>query len=185
MAADAESPKSSTGFAPIVGADPTVLIPGSLPGVRSIEAGEYYAHARNAFWPIMRKLYGVEGGYAERCAQLTRHGVPAVWMRIFSRKQRNPMILQSSSRRTQASRELDSTAAKRRIYTDVSCCRSSTRPATHSSPYRRRARLTRRCRSTRSSRFGVACSQQTLRGRNDDWLHHIGYQRYREGSRLL
>ncbi len=78
MAADAESPKSSTGFAPIVGADPTVLILGSLPGVRSIEAGEYYAHARNAFWPIMRKLYGVEGGYAERCAQLTRHGV-AVW----------------------------------------------------------------------------------------------------------
>ncbi len=78
MGADAESPGSSTGFSPIVGTDPTTLILGSLPGVRSIEAGEYYAHARNAFWPIMRELYGIEGGYAERCAQLTQHGI-AVW----------------------------------------------------------------------------------------------------------
>lgn len=78
MGADAESPESSSGFAPIAGSDPTILILGSLPGIRSIEAGEYYAHARNAFWPIMRELYGIDGGYAERCAQLTQHGI-AVW----------------------------------------------------------------------------------------------------------
>lgn len=68
----------SAGFPPIAGPDARVLILGSLPGRASIEAGEYYAHPRNAFWPIMRDLVGAEGRYVDRCECLVRHGI-AVW----------------------------------------------------------------------------------------------------------
>lgn len=68
----------SVGFAPIAGPDARVLILGSLPGVRSLEAVEYYAHPQNAFWKIMHALYGVDGDYASRCGQLIEQRV-AVW----------------------------------------------------------------------------------------------------------
>ena len=41
-------------------------------------AGEYYAHPRNAFWPIMRELVGARGSYAARCAALVEAGI-ALW----------------------------------------------------------------------------------------------------------
>lgn len=68
----------STGFAPIADCDARILILGSLPGQRSLEAQQYYAHERNAFWQIMAALYGVQGDYAQRCQGLLSAGV-AVW----------------------------------------------------------------------------------------------------------
>ena len=68
----------SAGFPPIARSDARVLILGSLPGVRSIAEGEYYAHPRNAFWPIMSDLAGATGEYPERCAALLDKGI-AVW----------------------------------------------------------------------------------------------------------
>lgn len=68
----------SIGFAPVAAAGATVLILGSLPGKRSLDALQYYAHPRNAFWRIMQSLFGVEGNYAERCEQLTTNGI-ALW----------------------------------------------------------------------------------------------------------
>jgi len=68
----------SSGFPPVERADAQVLILGSLPGKRSIEAGEYYAHPKNAFWPIMDMLYGVSGDYAQRC-ELLRLSRLALW----------------------------------------------------------------------------------------------------------
>jgi len=68
----------SSGFPPVERADAQVLILGSLPGKRSIEAGEYYAHPQNAFWPIMNTLYGVSGDYARRC-ELLRLSRLALW----------------------------------------------------------------------------------------------------------
>lgn len=66
------------GFAPIVGRGARLLILGSLPGRRSLEAGEYYAHGQNAFWRIMAKLCGARGDYEARCRALIDARI-AVW----------------------------------------------------------------------------------------------------------
>lgn len=64
-------------FPPIVGKFPRVLILGSMPGVASLEAVQYYAHPRNAFWPIMGELFGIDPGtdYALRIAQIAEKPV--------------------------------------------------------------------------------------------------------------
>lgn len=57
-----------------------LLILGSMPGTASLEASQYYAHRRNAFWPIIEAVYGIERDlpYAQRCRLLLEQGV-AVW----------------------------------------------------------------------------------------------------------
>lgn len=57
-----------------------MLVLGSLPGRASLEAGQYYAQSRNAFWPIMGKLCGAapEIEYDRRLEALKRSGV-ALW----------------------------------------------------------------------------------------------------------
>ena len=69
-----------TGFGPIWDADCLVLVLGSMPSIKSLEESQYYAHPRNAFWPIMCELLGGAPGddYAARARMLTRHGI-ALW----------------------------------------------------------------------------------------------------------
>lgn len=76
--ADSERIDWSAGFPPIASTDAKILILGSLPGQRSLELAQYYAHRQNAFWRIMAELFGVEGDYANRCRQLMAHRI-AVW----------------------------------------------------------------------------------------------------------
>ena len=69
---------ASDGFPPVARPDARILILGSLPGKKSIARQQYYAHSQNAFWPIIRELYGIDGHYLERCAQLEQHQL-ALW----------------------------------------------------------------------------------------------------------
>jgi hypoxanthine-DNA glycosylase len=63
------------------------LILGTMPGAASLSAQQYYAHPRNAFWPIMLAIIkSMEPSfeqvslvqYAQRCKLLTDHGY-ALW----------------------------------------------------------------------------------------------------------
>jgi TDG/mug DNA glycosylase family protein len=67
-------------FPPIAKPGARLLILGSMPGATSLAAGEYYAHPRNAFWPIMGQMFGAgpDMPYAERVERLQAKGV-AVW----------------------------------------------------------------------------------------------------------
>jgi hypoxanthine-DNA glycosylase len=67
-------------FDAIERADAHVLILGTLPGVRSLERGEYYAHPQNCFWWIMGKLVGASPDlpYEGRLDQL-RNSRIALW----------------------------------------------------------------------------------------------------------
>ncbi len=68
------------GFSPIAKPDARILILGSMPGQASLAAGQYYAHPRNAFWPIMGALLGFDPAlpYPERATMLTAAGI-ALW----------------------------------------------------------------------------------------------------------
>jgi TDG/mug DNA glycosylase family protein len=67
-------------FPPVARADARLLLLGALPGKRSLDAQEYFAHERNVFWPIIGRLFGFEPAapYAERLRRLAENRV-ALW----------------------------------------------------------------------------------------------------------
>lgn len=71
-------------FAPVVGEKPRVLVLGTMPSVRSLADAQYYAHPRNAFWPIMCHLFHQPAGdYPQRCQMLRDHHI-ALWDVLYS-----------------------------------------------------------------------------------------------------
>ncbi|MBR5287027.1 MAG: DNA-deoxyinosine glycosylase [Clostridia bacterium] len=67
-------------FPPVYTAQARVLIVGSMPGVQSLADAQYYAHPRNAFWPILFEVFGWErtGNYEEKKRLIRENGL-ALW----------------------------------------------------------------------------------------------------------
>ena len=67
-------------FEPVLAPDARVMIVGSMPSVKSLADAQYYAHPRNAFWPILFDIWGVvpHNDYERKKAMLREHGV-ALW----------------------------------------------------------------------------------------------------------
>lgn len=66
-------------FAPISTPKSHTLILGSMPGIRSLEAQQYYAHPQNSFWKIMGGLYAMPvDTYQHRVALIRKNGL-ALW----------------------------------------------------------------------------------------------------------
>lgn len=67
-------------FPPLASPAATRLVLGSMPGVASLTAQQYYAHPRNVFWRVIEMVLGLEPNlpYDARCRQLVARGI-AVW----------------------------------------------------------------------------------------------------------
>ena len=67
-------------FDPVFSPDARVMIVGSMPGVKSLEDSQYYAHPRNAFWPILFEVFGqsCSDDYEDR-KNLIRKNHLALW----------------------------------------------------------------------------------------------------------
>ncbi|MGE5381277.1 MAG: DNA-deoxyinosine glycosylase, partial [Methylocystaceae bacterium] len=65
--------------------DAKVLILGSMPGVRSLQTGQYYAHPQNHFWPLIYTVMELPlpDNYTARCRGLLKRAL-AVWDVIAS-----------------------------------------------------------------------------------------------------
>ncbi len=72
-------------FPPFIDKDSKILVLGSVPGVKSLEMQQYYAHPQHHFWKIMFHLLAepVTSDYEEKVAMLQRNGI-AVWDTIES-----------------------------------------------------------------------------------------------------
>ncbi|MBA3580845.1 MAG: DNA-deoxyinosine glycosylase [Gammaproteobacteria bacterium] len=74
------TPTTLFAFPPLAHTDASVLILGSMPGVASLSAAQYYAHPRNGFWPMMASLFAFDVllPYEQRVALLLKNRI-AVW----------------------------------------------------------------------------------------------------------
>jgi double-stranded uracil-DNA glycosylase len=67
-------------FPPIARRAAHTLILGSLPGRKSLQMQQYYAHPQNSFWRIIERVFDVDGipPYSERVRILDHHCI-ALW----------------------------------------------------------------------------------------------------------
>ena len=67
-----------SGLPPVIARHTRLILLGSFPGAASLAAGQYYAHPRNQFWPLLSALWGEDLTvlpYAARLQRLRAHGL--------------------------------------------------------------------------------------------------------------
>jgi len=89
-------------FAPIEDSNARLLILGSMPSKTSLLVGQYYAHSRNSFWPIMGDLIAATRTlpYTLRINILKSNGI-ALWD-----------VLASCTRESSLDSDIDQTSAR-------------------------------------------------------------------------
>ncbi len=73
--------KRLLGLAPVLAPHTRLVVLGSFPSVASLQAGQYYAHPRNHFWPILSALWDIDMRslhYEERMAEVRGRGL-GIW----------------------------------------------------------------------------------------------------------
>ncbi|WP_426482262.1 DNA-deoxyinosine glycosylase [Chryseobacterium sp. R2ACT005] len=67
-------------FSPLIDVQSRIIILGSIPGVKSLEKQQYYAHPQNKFWKIIFELLNEEftENYTQRIEVLKKHHI-ALW----------------------------------------------------------------------------------------------------------
>ena len=162
------------GLRPNIDKDCRALILGSMPGVKSLEAQQYYAHPQNRFWPMMAHLLGEElpSAYEEKLAMLLATtlpsgtpsapaSAPAASTPLY--KMSRAMISLPCSRSTPGYGPFTSMAANRRRPSSATTRRCSRAPTSPSTPCPRRAQPTPAgaCR---------CCSKPGVPSSSDDFL---------------
>lgn len=74
-------PDRLQGLAPVAGPQTRLLVLGSFPSRASLAAQQYYAHPRNAFWPLLGALWQqplADWPYAQRLHWVREHGL-GIW----------------------------------------------------------------------------------------------------------
>ena len=68
------------GFPPIATEHSRILVLGTMPGLASLQARQYYAHPRNTFWKIMGEIVAFDAGqpYDARTSSMAAAGI-ALW----------------------------------------------------------------------------------------------------------
>jgi hypoxanthine-DNA glycosylase len=66
------------GLPPVIARHARLVLLGSFPGAASLAAGQYYAHPRNQFWPLLSALWDEDLaalGYRQRLRRLRERGL--------------------------------------------------------------------------------------------------------------
>ena len=75
------APSRLRGLPPVIAPHTRLVVLGSFPSAASLAAGEYYAHPRNHFWPILSALWRVDLRalpYAKRLDTVRERGL-GIW----------------------------------------------------------------------------------------------------------
>jgi double-stranded uracil-DNA glycosylase len=73
------------GLPPLIGGSPRILILGSFPSERSLQAHEYYANRRNQFWALLGAVFDFDAAapYPQRVEAAQHNGI-ALWDVVHS-----------------------------------------------------------------------------------------------------